>query len=107
MTSTRQKSIEFQDDKEYLMVKYEATYGKWGDTIRKCYVLNKKYTKKFKLNPINELIVNYPTAGGYDSDSTTAKIYFQEKITKNTYDAVKHLSLVDDENEITTLLDNE
>jgi hypothetical protein len=91
------KDIGEHKNNKCLIIKYSAEMSN-GDEHERCFVLNKLYSKKFKINPINEITISYPTSGGYDSDETIAKLYFVETISKNTYNEIIRLSLADDEN---------
>jgi hypothetical protein len=75
-----------------------------GDEHTRCFVLNELYSNKFKINPINEITIRYSTSYGYDNDETIAKLYFVETISKNTYNEIIRLSLVNGENDIIDLL---
>ena len=92
--------------KNCLIIKYSASYGKYDQEIDRCFVLNEEYTNKFKLAPINEFEMMYATSGGYDNDYLIIKKYFMKEITKETYNILKELYLVDDEDEIIEILDN-
>jgi hypothetical protein len=67
-------------------------------------VLNELYSKKFKINPINEITIRYSTSYGYDNDETIANLYFVETISKNTYNEIKRLFLANGEDDIIDLL---
>ena len=92
-----------EDEKNCLIIKYSAEMDN-GDEHERCFVLNELYSKKFKINPINEITIRYSTSYGYDSDETIAKLYFVEAISKNTYNEIKRLFLADGEDEIINLL---
>jgi len=86
-----------EEEKNCLIIKYCAEMNN-NDEKKRCFVLNELYSKKFKINPINEITITYSTAGGYDYDETIGKLYFVETISKNTYNEIIRLFLADDEN---------
>ena len=92
-----------EEEKNCLIIKYCAEMNN-NDEEERCFVLNELYSKKFKINPINEITISYPTSGGYDSDETIAKLYFVETISKNTYNEIKRLFLANGEDDIIDLL---
>ena len=92
------------ENKNCLIVKYEATHGKWDETEERCFVLNEINSNKFHLHPINEIEISYSTAGGYDCEYVVAKLYFIETISRKTYDELKRLNMTDDEDEIVSIL---
>lgn len=94
-----------QEKNNCLIIKYSAIHGKYDNEEKRCFVLDEIYSNKFKSKPINEIEISYPTSGGYDIDYVNAKLYFMEEITKKTYNEIKRLDLVDDENEIIELFD--
>ena len=106
MSTNTELLMAITDDKNCLIIKYRAEMDN-GDEHERCFVLNELYSKKFKINPINEITIRYETAGGYDHDTTIAKLYFVETISKNTYNEIIRLSLADNqyyEDEIIDLL---
>ena len=72
-----------RDIEEYncLIIKYRAFMDN-GDEHKRCFVLNELYSKKFKINPINEITISYSISYGYDSDETIANLYFVEQYQK-------------------------
>jgi len=64
------------ENKNCLILKYKAIYGKYENEEKRCYVLNEMYSKKFNLKPINEIEISHITAGGYDCEYVIAKLYF-------------------------------
>ena len=99
---------------ECLILKYTATKSKrhkwdYEEIIaRRCFVLNKYYSEKFRLNPINEIelqseIPDITNTG--DSEWVIGKLEFIENISEKLYDDIKRLNLSDDEEEITKLID--
>jgi len=99
---------------ECLILKYTATKSKrhkWDDEeiiARRCFVLNKYYSEKFRLNPINEIelqseISDITNIG--DPEWVIGKLEFIENISEKLYDDIKRLNLSDDEEEITKLID--
>lgn len=99
---------------ECLILKYTATKSKrhkWDDEeiiARRCFVLNKYYSEKFRLNPINEIelqseIPDITNTG--DPEWVIGKLEFIENISEKLYDDIKRLNLSDDEEEITKLID--
>jgi len=71
-------------------------------------VLNKYYSEKFRLNPINEIelqseISDITNIG--DPEWVIGKLEFIENISEKLYDDIKRLNLSDDEEEITKLID--
>ena len=92
-----------EEEKNYLIIKYSAEMDN-GDEHERCFVLNELYSKKFKINPINEITISYSTSYGYDNDETIANLYFVETISKNPYNEIKRLILTDGEDEIIDLL---
>ena len=99
---------------ECLILKYTATKSKrhkWDDeeiVARRCFVLNKYYSEKFRLNPINEIelqseISDITNIG--DPEWVIGKLEFIENISEKLYDDIKRLNLSDDEEEITKLID--
>ncbi len=95
--STNTDLLRAIEEHNCLIIKYCALMRN-NDEHKRCFVLNELYSKKFKINPINEITISYPTSGGYDSDETIAKLYFVETISKNTYNEIIRLFLADDEN---------
>jgi hypothetical protein len=98
---------------ECLILKYTATKikrHKWDDEeilARRCFVLNKYYSEKFRLNPINEIellseIPDITNTG--DPEWVIAKLEFIGNISDKLYDDIKRLDLSDDEEEITKLI---
>ena len=93
-----------EEEKNCLIIKYCAEMNN-NDEEERCFVLNKLYSNKFKMNPINDITITYSTARGYEE--TIAKLYFIETISKNTYNEIIRLSLADNqyyEDEIIDLL---
>ena len=101
--STNTDLLRAIEEHNCLIIKYRAEMDN-GDEHKRCFVLNELYSKKFKINPINEITISYSTAGGYDSDETIANLYFVETISKNTYNEIKRLFLANGENDIIDLL---
>ena len=95
--STNTDLLRAIEEHNCLIIKYRAEMDN-GDEHERCFVLNEYYSKKFKINPINEITISYSTSYGYDNDETIANLYFVETISKNTYNEIIRLSLADDEN---------
>ncbi len=89
-----------EEEKNCLLIKYCFERNNDNDDdLEKCFVLNEIYSKKFKIRPINEIEILYPTCLGYDGEYAIAKLYFVESISTHTYNEIKRLFLVDDEKE--------
>ena len=101
--STNTDLLRAIEEHDCLIIKYCAEMDN-GDEHERCFVLNELYSKKFKINPINEITIRYSTSYGYDSDETIAKLYFVETISKNTYNEIKRLFLANGEDDIIYLL---
>ena len=101
--STNTDLLRAIEEHNCLIIKYCALMRN-NDEHKRCFVLNELYSKKFKINPINEITISYSTAGGYGEDETIAKLYFVETISKNTYNEIKRLFLANGEDDIIDLL---
>jgi hypothetical protein len=101
------------ENTECLILKYTATKSKrhkwdYEEIIAsRCFVLNKYYSEKFRLNPINEIelqseIPDITNTG--DSEWVIGKLEFIENISEKLYDDIKRFNLSDNEEEITKLI---
>lgn len=94
-----------------LILKYTATGNKWDNKeiiARRCFVLNKYYSEKFRLNPINEIELQSKTpdiTNTGDPEWVIGKLEFIENISEQLYDDIKRFNLSDNETEITKLID--
>ena len=88
------------EENNCLILKYSSIIEINCETIEKCFVLDEQYSTLFKLNPIETIEMSYITSGGYDRDYVDAELYFEEPISRKTYDELIRLEMTDDNDEL-------
>lgn len=91
--------------KDCIIIKYIDFLDEFNK-ISKSFVLDEYYTKKFYLNPIYQFQTNNLLVNDYQNEHIILKKYFIKEISKQTYNIVKELYLVDDERELIKILDH-
>jgi len=92
-----------------LILKYTATLDE-EIVAKRCFVLNKYYSEKFKSKPINEIELQDETpdiTNTGDPEWVIGKLELIENISEKFYNDIKRFALSDDEAEIINLIDKD
>ena len=87
----------------YLLIKYMDFFDEFSNKIERIYVLNSKYSKKFKSKPIYQFKSEFNDIKGNSIDIVLKK-YFMKEISEETYNTIRELNLVNDELDLINLL---
>jgi hypothetical protein len=87
----------------YLLIKYMDFFDEFSNKIERIYVLNSKYSKIFKSNPIYQFKSEFNDIKGNSTDIVLKK-YFMKEISKKTYNIIRELNLVNNELDLINLL---
>ena len=78
-------------------------FDEFSNKIERIYVLNSKYSKIFKSNPIYQFKSEFNDIKGNSTDIVLKK-YFMKEISKKTYNIIRELNLVNNELDLINLL---
>ena len=78
-------------------------FDEFSNKIERIYVLNIKYSKIFKSNPIYQFKSEFNDIKGNSTDIVLKK-YFMKEISKKTYNIIRELNLVNNELDLINLL---